>query len=97
MAWLRAQRPATALTIILRPYFPSDFCQSEAPEAFDISKETEETKALYGIGVKETDDFGRQCLMARRLVEAGVDVVTTEFDGPLCMLERVLVVTEFRQ
>jgi hypothetical protein len=46
--------------------------QTEAPEAFDISKETEETKALYGIGKKETDDYGRRCLLARRLVERGV-------------------------
>jgi hypothetical protein len=46
--------------------------QTEAPEAFDIGKETEETKALYGIGKKETDDYGRRCLLARRLVERGV-------------------------
>lgn len=46
--------------------------QTEAPEAFDISKESDETKALYGIGQKETDDYGRRCLLARRLVERGV-------------------------
>ncbi|MGH9614558.1 MAG: DUF1501 domain-containing protein, partial [Bryobacteraceae bacterium] len=37
-----------------------------------FSKEPESTKDLYGIGVKETDDFGRQLLLARRLVENGV-------------------------
>lgn len=46
--------------------------QSSAPEAVDISKETEATRKLYGIGTPETDDFGRKCLLARRLVERGV-------------------------
>jgi hypothetical protein len=46
--------------------------QSAAPEAVDISKETEATKKLYGIGEGVTDDFGRKCLLARRLVERGV-------------------------
>jgi hypothetical protein len=46
--------------------------QSEAPEAVDISKESEATKRLYGIGEGLSDDFGRKCLLARRLVERGV-------------------------
>jgi hypothetical protein len=46
--------------------------QSEAPDAVDISKETEATKRLYGIGEGPSDDFGRKCLLARRLVERGV-------------------------
>jgi hypothetical protein len=46
--------------------------QSEAPEAFDLSKEKPETLALYGVGEKETNDYGRRCLLARRLVERGV-------------------------
>ncbi len=46
--------------------------QRHAPEAVDFSQETEETKQLYGIGEKRTDDFGRKCLLARRLVERGV-------------------------
>ena len=49
--------------------------QSAAPEAVDISKETEATKKLYGIGEGVTDDFGRKCLLARRLVERGVRFV----------------------
>jgi hypothetical protein len=49
--------------------------QSSAPEAVDLSKETEATKKLYGIGEKTTDDFGRKCLLARRLVEHGVRFV----------------------
>ena len=46
--------------------------QSTAPDAVDISKETEATKRIYGIGEAATDDFGRKCLLARRLVERGV-------------------------
>ncbi len=46
--------------------------QAHAPEVVDISKETEETKALYGIDSARTEKFGRKCLMARRLVERGV-------------------------
>jgi len=46
--------------------------QSSAPEAVDISGESEQTKAMYGIGDPATDDFGRKCLLARRLVERGV-------------------------
>ncbi|MCI0642328.1 MAG: DUF1501 domain-containing protein, partial [Gemmataceae bacterium] len=46
--------------------------QTEAPEALDFSRETRETLRLYGIGETATDNFGRQCLMARRLAEAGV-------------------------
>ena len=49
--------------------------QSEAPEAVDISKESEATRKLYGIGESLSDDFGRKCLLARRLVERGVRFV----------------------
>ncbi len=49
--------------------------QSEAPDAFDLSRETEATQRLYGIGQGATDVFGRQCLLARRLVERGVRFV----------------------
>ena len=43
--------------------------QLHAPEIVDFSKEPAHVQALYGIGEKETDDFGRQLLLARRLVE----------------------------
>ncbi|HEX8911247.1 MAG TPA: DUF1501 domain-containing protein [Humisphaera sp.] len=49
--------------------------QMHAPEAVDISKEDEKTKELYGIDGSRTDDFGRKCLLARRLVERGVRFV----------------------
>jgi hypothetical protein len=46
--------------------------QLAAPELVDFSTESETVKDLYGIGEKETDDFGRQLLLARRLAENGV-------------------------
>src|SRR6516165_2444177 len=49
--------------------------QTHAPEAVDLSAETEETKALYGINDKKTREFGTRCLLARRLVERGVRFV----------------------
>ncbi len=49
--------------------------QSAAPEAVDFADETPETLALYGVGEKQTDEFARRCLLARRLVERGVRFV----------------------
>ena len=49
--------------------------QSEAPDAVDISQETDETQNLYGLNGGKTAAFGRQCLLARRLVERGVRFV----------------------
>ncbi len=49
--------------------------QAEAPEAVDLSSESEETKALYGMGEKPTESMGRNCLLARRMVERGVRFV----------------------
>lgn len=46
--------------------------QSEVPTLMDLNSETKETQALYGIDDKTTENFGRQCLMARRFAEAGV-------------------------
>jgi hypothetical protein len=49
--------------------------QQHAPEAVDFSQESEETLRLYGIDQARTADFGRKCLLARRLVERGVRFV----------------------
>ncbi len=49
--------------------------QAEAPEAVDLSQETATTIERYGIGRQPTDEFGRNCLIARRLVERGVRFV----------------------
>src|SRR4051812_41968330 len=49
--------------------------QRHAPEAVDLARETEETRELYGMNDDRTRDFGRRCLLARRLVERGVRFV----------------------
>lgn len=64
------QFEAQAMNLLLSP---------AAREAFDLSREPEKVRERYG-----RHQWGQQCLMARRLVEAGVEIVTTEFDGPLC-------------
>jgi uncharacterized protein (DUF1501 family) len=50
-----------------------------ARDAFDLSQEPASVRDRYG-----RHQWGQQCLMARRLVEAGVEIITTTFDGPLC-------------
>ena len=49
--------------------------QMQVPETLDLSKESEKTKEMYGIGKDATDAFGRKCLLARKLVEKGVRFV----------------------
>ncbi|MBA2224735.1 MAG: DUF1501 domain-containing protein [Gemmataceae bacterium] len=49
--------------------------QMAAPEALDLSRETEETRRLYGLDHPKAGHFARQCLIARRLVERGVRFV----------------------
>jgi len=53
--------------------------QRVAPRVFDLSQESTHTLALYGIGDEPTDNFGRQCLMARRLCEAGVRYIQVTY------------------
>lgn len=55
--------------------------QMEAPAVFDLTKESKQTLDLYGIGEKDTDNFGRKCLMARRLAEAGVRYIQVTDNG----------------
>ncbi len=49
--------------------------QAAAPEAVELSRETQQTQDAYGIGQQPTDEYGRNCLIARRLVERGVRFV----------------------
>lgn len=49
--------------------------QTTMPKLLDVAQESEATKKLYGIGDGDTDEFGNQCLMARRMVESGVRFV----------------------
>jgi Protein of unknown function (DUF1501) len=55
--------------------------QSEAPEVLDLSREPRETLDLYGIGREPTHDYGRRCLLARKLVENGVRFVCVVSGG----------------
>ena len=49
--------------------------QAELPKLMDIADESTTTQSMYGIGEQTTETFGRQCLLARRFVEAGVRFV----------------------
>ncbi len=53
--------------------------QTRAPGVMDISRETSATLEMYGIGQGATDDFGRQCLLARRFAESGVRYVQISY------------------
>jgi hypothetical protein len=55
--------------------------QTEAPEVFDLSNEPQETLDLYGVGAEPTNDYGRRCLMARRLVEKGTRFICVVSGG----------------
>jgi len=55
--------------------------QTTTPQIVDISRETDATKQLYGIGGKDTDKNGRACLLARKLSEAGVRFVQVTMGG----------------
>ncbi len=71
-----AQRgPSTELDARIEAYELAYRMQSAAPAAVDLADESAETLALYGVGEKHTDEFGRRCLLARRLVERGVRFV----------------------
>ncbi len=72
----RAARPGDdALEARLRSYELAFRMQVEAPGVLDLARESAATLALYGIDDRVTENFGRQCLMARRLSEAGVRFV----------------------
>jgi hypothetical protein len=74
------QKPGDAeLEAVAASYELAWRMQKNAPDVMDISNETKETQKLYGIGEKATDNFGRQCLMARRLSEAGVRFIQVTY------------------
>lgn len=53
--------------------------QKLAPELLDVDSESEETKHLYGLDQKESETYGRQCLLARRLAESGVRYIQVTY------------------
>lgn len=56
--------------------------QSEAHGVMDLNRESAATQALYGVGTDPTDEYARQCLLARRCLEAGVRFVQVNFSYP---------------
>lgn len=70
-----ARPDMTELDARIRSYELAFRMQAAAPEAVDIAAESSATRALYGFGNPKTEPFGRNCLLARRLVERGVRFV----------------------
>jgi uncharacterized protein (DUF1501 family) len=69
------------LTARLASYELAAKMQLSAPETFDLASESQSTLEAYGTHQKETEDFGRRCLLARRLIERGVRFVQV-WSGP---------------
>src|SRR5262245_39696524 len=65
----------------IRTYELAFRMQSHAPEVFDLSKESDKTRQLFGIDVKESAEYGTHCLLARRMVERGVRFVQLRCGG----------------
>ena len=77
-----ARAPSNSeLTARLDSYELAYRMQSAAPDAVDLSSESPATRRLYGLDEAHTEPFGRQCLMARRLVERGVRFVQLYHGG----------------
>jgi hypothetical protein len=55
--------------------------QTSVPDVLDLSKETEETRKLYGIDNPKSAEYGKRCLLARRLIERGVRFVQIFLSG----------------
>ena len=53
--------------------------QTEVPQLMDVNKESSYVRRAYGIGSRYTDSFGKQCLLARRLAEAGVRFIELNY------------------
>lgn len=69
---LRERASDAALAARIKSFETAYHMQKEAPEAFDLSKETDATLKLYGLERGNASGFGWQCLVARRLAERGV-------------------------
>lgn len=76
---LKKSRGDSEMEAVIESYELGWKMQQNAPDILDLSKESAATQRLYGIGDKATDNFGKQCLMARRLCEAGVRYVQVTY------------------
>lgn len=68
-----------AVEAVINSYELAWRLQANAPDVLDLAGESAATQSLYGIGQKPTDNFGRQCLMARRLAESGVRYIQVNY------------------
>ncbi|MCA9127056.1 MAG: DUF1501 domain-containing protein [Planctomycetales bacterium] len=71
----------TELEGVIESYELGYRMQTAVPDIMNLTDESEETFRRYGIGEKQTDEFGRQCLMARRFAEAGVRFIELTHEG----------------
>ncbi len=76
---LRRRPGDNELEAVINSYELAWRMQGAAPSVIDTSNEPPSTLAMYGIGEKETDNFGRQCLLARRMAEAGVRYIQVTY------------------
>lgn len=74
-----AGRHDTELEAVINSYELAWRLQTNAPNTLDISGESEATLNLYGIDEKHSENFGRQCLMARRMAESGVRYIQINY------------------
>ena len=71
----------TELEGVIESYELGYRMQAAVPEVLDLATESESTLTSYGIGNPKSDEFGRQCLMARRFAEAGVRFIELTHEG----------------
>jgi hypothetical protein len=76
---LKPKAGESELEAVVQSYELAWRMQTHAPEVLDLARESAETFDLYGIGQQPTDDFGRKCLLARRLCEAGVRYIQVTY------------------
>jgi hypothetical protein len=76
---LRQKPGDSELEAVINSYELAWRMQDSAPTVLDVNGESPETLAMYGIGEQKTDNFGRQCLLARRLCESGVRFVQVNY------------------
>ncbi|MGE0608486.1 MAG: DUF1501 domain-containing protein [Pirellulales bacterium] len=80
---LRQRQGQPQLDARIASYALAGRMQLAASDALDLSQETAATQAAYGIGQEPTDNYGRRCLIARRLIERGVRFVQLFVSGQI--------------
>lgn len=78
---IRKGRNDSSLESVLEQYELAFRMQTEVPDLVDLAKEDRKTIEMYGIGEDQTSEFGRQCLLARKLAEEGVRFIEVTHGG----------------